>query len=345
MSGTSGDGLDLALCYFEKKNNTWNYKILDAITRPYDEEWKNKLKNAHQYNAFHLIKLHNEYGEFIGHEITHFFRNKKIRLDFIASHGHTIYHQPIDKITFQLGSGATIAAKTQITTISDFRTLDVALGGNGAPLVPIGDEILFGNYDFCLNLGGFSNVSFRENNKRMAFDICPVNYILNLLAKKLENEIDKEGRLGKKGKINQNLLEELNNIEYYTDVLPKSLSREWVENVMLPLLNLYDIPVIDKLRTIYEHIAIQIYNSIIYRSGKNILITGGGAHNAFLMELIKKYIIEKNIIVPDKLIINYKEALIFAFLGVLRMRDEHNCLSSVTGASNDNIGGVIYKIN
>ena len=344
MSGTSLDGLDLALCYFEKVKSNWKFDIIDAKTIPYNLYWKETLSKAHILKTLDFFKLHNNYGIFIGEEINSFLKTGDYHVNFIASHGHTIFHQPAERLTFQLGSGASVAATTKITTISDFRTLDVALGGNGAPLVPMGDEWLFGEYYFCLNLGGFANISFKENKVRKAYDICPVNIIINYLAAKLGAELDRDGIMGRNGKVNQDLLEELNNLKFYKQKPPKSLGREWFEFEFLAVLNKMEIAETDKLRTVYEHIAIQIYNSVIENEGNSLFITGGGAHNLFLIELIKKYLRNINIIIPDKKIVDYKEALIFAFLGVLRIRNEHNCLASVTGASANSAGGIINKI-
>ena len=344
MSGTSLDGVDIAFCCFELLSQKWNYKIIEAETIPYNKEWRNKLKSANELDAFHFIELHNQFGNFLGSCINSFIDKKKIqKVDFVSSHGHTIFHQPEKNITFQLGAGASIAAKTDITTISDFRSLDVLLDGQGAPLVPIGDMLLFPEFDYCLNLGGFSNISFNENEKRIAFDICPVNIIINYLANTLNKSFDKNGEIAKKGKLNKNLLAELNNIEYYKKPFPKSLAKEWLISDFIPIIKKFDLTVEDKLRTIYEHIAIQITNITNKKNDNSILITGGGAHNKFLVELLKQKSKNK-IVIPDKDIVDFKEALIFAFLGVLRHKKIPNCLSSVTGAKFDNIGGSIYHI-
>ncbi|RLD62689.1 MAG: anhydro-N-acetylmuramic acid kinase [Bacteroidetes bacterium] len=344
MSGTSLDGVDIAFCCFELLSQKWNYKIIEAETIPYNKEWRNKLKSANELDAFHFIELHNQFGNFLGSCINSFIDKKKIqKVDFVSSHGHTIFHQPEKNITFQLGAGASIAAKTDITTISDFRSLDVLLDGQGAPLVPIGDMLLFPEFDYCLNLGGFSNISFNENEKRIAFDICPVNIIINYLANTLNKSFDKNGEIAKKGKLNKNLLAELNNIEYYKKPFPKSLAKEWLISDFIPIIKKFDLTVEDKLRTIYEHIAIQITNITNKKNDNSILITGGGAHNKFLIELLKQKSKNK-IVIPDKDIVDFKEALIFAFLGVLRHKKIPNCLSSVTGAKFDNIGGNIYHI-
>ncbi len=339
MSGTSMDGLDIAFCSLIKKDK-WEFKIIKAETVEYSIEWLNKLKTIHSKSGAELIELHNAYGKELGLRVNRFIEKNKIQADFIASHGHTIYHQPGKEFTFQLGAGSAIAATTGITTISDFRTLDVNLGGQGAPLVPIGDKLLFSMYDYCLNLGGFANISYDNQSKRIAFDICPVNIILNRLAAELNEKFDNKGKLASSGLVCNALLDELNKLDFYKTTGPKSLGIEWLEKNFIPILAQYEIPVNDKLRTITEHIAAQL-NEAIPGLDKKILITGGGAYNDFLIDRFKAYSKNK-IIIPDADVINFKEALVFAFLGVLRLRNEINCLSSVTGASRDSCSGCIY---
>jgi anhydro-N-acetylmuramic acid kinase len=340
MSGTSLDGVDLALCRFLENNNKWQYEILDSKTISYPVEWELKLRSAHQLNVLDFLLLHNEYGIYLGLIVNEFLEGKIIP-DIISSHGHTIFHQPDQKFTFQLGSGASISATTQITTISDFRTLDVAFGGQGAPLVPIGDKYLFHEYDYCLNLGGFANISFEERNNRIAFDICPVNLILNKLAFKKNKPFDKDGEIGASGRIDQSLLGSLNSLDYYKQKWPKSLGREWVDKCINPLLADSGISIEDQVATFYEHIASQILR-VVGPKGK-MLCTGGGTKNKFLVSKLEKKT-ACQIIIPEEILIDFKEALIFAFLGVLRFMGRVNCLSSVTGARLDNIGGIITPI-
>jgi anhydro-N-acetylmuramic acid kinase len=340
MSGTSLDGVDLALCSFTEKNNKWHYDILNAGTICYPTEWERKLSSAHQLNACDFLLLHNEYGRYIGN-LVNIFLEGKIVPDIISSHGHTIFHQPAKSLTFQLGSGAIIAATANITTISDFRTLDIALGGQGAPLVPIGDKLLFHEYDYCLNLGGFANISFDVNNVMVAFDICPVNLVLNALAQKRNKSFDMDGEIGASGKINPSLLDSLNSLDYYNKKWPKSLGREWVEQNISVLLANSGISIEDQAATFYEHISYQI-SKVVHSNGR-MLLTGGGAKNKFLL---KKLIEETpcQIVTPEDQLIDFKEALIFAFLGVLRFNEQINCLSSVTGANMDSICGIIHTI-
>ncbi|HPD65925.1 MAG TPA: anhydro-N-acetylmuramic acid kinase [Bacteroidia bacterium] len=334
MSGTSLDGLDLALCRF-KFDKYWSFRILRAKTIPYSESWKENLRHAHQLIGQELLRLDRQYGIYLGEQAKSFLSGEKV--DFIASSGHTVFHQPEKGFTFQLGHGSSLSAASGCMVINDFRTMDVALGGQGAPLVPIGDELLFQEFDFCLNLGGFANISFRDMNKRVAFDICPVNFILN----QINPPYDEDGRNGKKGKVDCFLLEKLNDLQYYQQTFPKSLGREWIEKEFLPLLNGVNIHRYDLLRTLYEHIAWQISSVISSGDNKKVLVSGGGAYNKFLMELISQKT-KAEIVIPSPEIIEFKEALIFAFLGVLRVRNEINCLSSVTGAMRDSCGGTIW---
>lgn len=344
MSGTSLDGLDIALCRFEKTDGSWDYSVIDAQTVPYSSEWRRKLINAETCAGLQLITLHKEYGHYLGEQILNFLERKTLKPSLISSHGHTIFHQPEKRLTFQLGDGAFIAAKTGITTVSDFRNLDVALNGQGAPLVPVGDELLFGSYGQCLNLGGFSNISYNWAGKRKAFDICPVNIVLNYLMNNYyQMDYDRDGEQGKKGSTNTTLLQQLNNLEFYKKTPPKSLGKEWVVDTVLPLIEASPANVQDKLRTVYENIATQLATAIDSLPGETVLTTGGGAFNKFLIELLKEKT-SKNIVLPNSLVINFKEAFIFAFLGLLAYLGNINCLASVTGATKDNIGGVIHFV-
>jgi anhydro-N-acetylmuramic acid kinase len=341
MSGTSLDGLDLVAAEFWQSAGKWKFEIISAKTISYPNDWRERLNSSPTLSGEKLIELHTKYGRFLGNETLQFIQEIGFQPDLIASHGHTVFHQPEMGFTFQIGNGADIAAITGITTVSDFRTGDVALGGQGAPLVPVGDKLLFSEFDFCLNLGGFANISYEDNNRRIAFDICPVNFILNHFAEKQGLQYDKNGELGRKGKINSALLKNLNQLDFYQKKPPKSLGREWVEQVFNQELNNFSISDSDKLRTVYEHIAQQIAQ-IAAGSGK-MLVTGGGAFNAFLIELISNQTTVE-IVVPTKEIVDFKEGLIFAFLGVLKINGQNNCLSSVTGAKQDSSTGMVFNM-
>ncbi|RLJ33372.1 anhydro-N-acetylmuramic acid kinase [Chryseobacterium sp. 7] len=338
MSGTSLDGLDICLAEFEKQDK-WVFQILKAETLPYSKDWENKLRNSIHLSAEDLLALHSEYGFYLGQQIRKFVDQHQLEnISLVASHGHTVFHQPNKKFTLQIGDGRAIKLETGLPIIYDFRSQDVLMNGNGAPLVPIGDELLFSNYSACLNLGGFSNISLQSGGKRIAFDIAPVNIVLNYLAQKLDKNFDENGELAEKGKINETLLSKLNALDFYHQPHPKSLGIEWCNEYIFPALE--NIQTLDALATFTEHTAQQIANVINQYTIKDILVTGGGAYNSFLIEKIRSKTTAE-VIIPEKKIIDYKEALIFAFMGVLRMNNEMNVLSSATGSTNDHSSGVI----
>ncbi|MGE8528361.1 anhydro-N-acetylmuramic acid kinase [Chryseobacterium rhizosphaerae] len=338
MSGTSLDGLDICFAEFEKQD-TWTFKILKAETLPYSKEWENKLRSSIHLSAEDLLELHSEYGFYLGQQVKEFIRKYQLEnISLIASHGHTVFHQPQKKFTLQIGDGRAIKLETGLPVVYDFRSQDVLMKGNGAPLVPIGDALLFSDYDACLNLGGFSNISLQLNGQRIAFDIAPVNIILNQLAQKLNLSFDENGNLAREGKINEELLSRLNSLDFYQQPHPKSLGVEWCNEYVFPMLE--NIETASLLATVTEHIAQQISNTINKNNIRNILFTGGGAYNTFLIEKIKAKTTSE-IIIPFKEIIDYKEALIFAFMGVLKMNSEINVLSSATGSTADHSSGII----
>ena len=352
MSGTSLDGIDLALCDISENG----YKVLAAETVPYYEEWRQRLATLENASAYEYALANVELGHLFGRTINRFLEGKE-RPEAIASHGHTIFHQPQLQLTTQIGDGDAIAAETGLPVVSNFRTLDVALGGQGAPLVPIGDELLFGEYDACLNLGGIANISFRYEVggrryevERVAFDVCPCNMALNRLATILGYPYDEGGTNARSGEVHTCLLHDLDALDYYTQDGPKSLGKEWFVGQFWPLVKefLGVVPsqshVRDALATVTSHIAIQIARVVERQQIKTLLVTGGGAWNSYLLEIMGKYCPETQITVPDPLIVNYKEALIFALLGYLRLTEKVNTLASVTGAKCDSIGGNISGI-
>jgi len=342
MSGTSLDGVDLAHIHFSISDGKWDYTILDCETIGYDTFWLNNLKKAIDFSSEKLLKLNEDYSVLLGNFIKSFIDKHHIKnLDAVCSHGHTILHQPQNGFTLQIGNLPEIAKITNETVVCDFRVQDVQLGGQGAPLVPIGDRILFTDYDYCLNLGGFSNVSFEENGKRIAFDISPVNTVLNYYANQLGLDYDDKGKISKSGKINSDLLNALNALDYYQKSFPKSLGFEFVKTVVLPLMENYAIAIEDKMTTFTEHVGLQTGLALPNSQGK-MLITGGGAYNDFLIARMQHYLPNLDLIIPDAKTLEYKEALIFALLGVLKLRNEINVLSSVTGARNDHSSGVVY---
>lgn len=355
MSGTSLDGVDLALCDLDDGG----YHVLAAETVPYSAEWRQRLSTLENATALEYAMAHVELGHFYGQIINKFLKDKE-RPEAIASHGHTIFHQPHLGLTTQIGDLDAIAAATGIQVVGNFRTLDVALGGQGAPLVPIGDELLFPHYDACLNLGGIANISYRSEVggrrseaggrrleaalNRIAFDICPCNMALNRLAARLGQPYDPEGAIARRGIFNEKLNKTLENIEYYSVAPPKSLGKEWFLSDFWPMVEASSLTAEDLLCTVTHHIARQISHIVLHQNIASMLITGGGAHNAFLVELLSALLPSVDITVPDDLTINYKEAIVFAFLGYLRLTSQVNTLASVTGARCDSIGGTISGI-
>lgn len=342
MSGTSLDGIDLCYAQFRHVNQKWQFQILQSTTIAYSKDWFNQLNQACYISAIELIQLDHDYGTLLGKTIAEFINQYDLQPDFIASHGHTVFHQPEHHYTLQIGKGSHIAKEVQLPVINDFRILDMAYGGQGAPLVPIGDELLFSAYSHCINLGGFANISFKnKQGMRVAHDICPCNMPLNILSQQLGKPYDEDGRLAKSGQVNNALLQQLNALPYYAKKGAKSLGKEWFEASFLPLLMNSNLSIHDQLSTTTEHIVHQILKSIISTETPKVLLTGGGAFNQYLIDQLKR---QQSIDfeIPNPEIVNYKEALIFAFLGVLRIRNEVNVFQSVTGSEKDTSSGVIW---
>jgi anhydro-N-acetylmuramic acid kinase len=339
MSGTSLDGLDLCQCVFNKKDLS-DFKILNSVTYEYPKKILNKLKDIFKKNSSEIDEIDDQYGVFIGKSVNRFISEYKInKVDLISSHGHTVFHQPKNGRTLQIGSGKLIQKITNLKTVNNFRTQDLSMNGQGAPLVPIGDKILFSKFKYCLNLGGFVNISIKSRNKIIAYDICPLNTVLNFYSKKIGYNYDIDGKLSKKGKINYDLLNKLNSIRFYLNKYPKSLGIEFVNNKIFPLIDDFKISIQDILATFVKHVAFQINQNI--NDSKEVLVSGGGVFNKNLIHILKNDH-NINIHIPQKEIIEFKEALIFGLLGVLRIENKINCLKSVTGAKKDHCSGDIY---
>ena len=341
MSGTSLDGIDIAELLFQvSSDGVWDFKILKAETIPYPPIWKNNLQIAISYSEDEIVIFNKEYTKYLAEVISGFITKHQIKnLDAVCSHGHTIWHQPEKGLTLQIGNLPELANLINEKIVCDFRVQDVALDGHGAPLVPVGDRLLFSKYDYCLNLGGFANISFENEGNRIAYDVCPVNIVMNIYAELLGMPYDDGGKFASSGNLNSKLLQQLNSLEYYAKSPPKSLGLEWVQNIILPLLEDSKSSSEDILRTFVEHIAIQLANQ--FSGGSSVLITGGGVYNQYLISRLKS-LAEVVIVIPSSELIEYKEALIFGLLGVLKLRNEINCLSSVTGAKKDHSSGEIF---
>ncbi|MFZ1808359.1 MAG: anhydro-N-acetylmuramic acid kinase [Cyclobacteriaceae bacterium] len=343
MSGTSLDGLDVVCCDFTLVDGRWEFKLRGSETLKYSSSWRTQLASAHLLGGEAIQLLDNDFGFFIGDACCKFIRKNKLKgVQFIASHGHTIFHQPKKKLTFQLGNGNAIHLATDLPVVNDFRSLDVLKGGEGAPLVPIGDHLLFSQFDVCLNLGGIANLSRMEKGKRVAFDVCFANMGLNYLTEKMNKAYDNGGKEASKGIVNKNLLSQLSQQYVKWKKSRPSLGREGFEKFIQPILDNDSISLQDRLRTMVESISHEISKSLPSKSNIKLLATGGGAMNSFLIKCIQEKLGNKvGVIVPDSSTINYKEAIVFALLGVLRIRNEVNVLKSVTGAPTNSIAGVM----
>jgi len=347
MSGTSLDGLDMAYVEFCRRDGQWRYALGPCETIPYTPEWRDRLRSAIDLPEHLHDELDREYGLLLGRLADEFLRRNQLVVDAIGSHGHTSHHRPQEGITFQLGNGAELAGQAGTTVVCDFRSQDVGLGGQGAPLVPVGDRLLFRAYTFCLNLGGISNVSLEEEGRRIAYDIGLANLPLNYLSEQLGMPYDSEGKLARGGNLSIELLDELNRLAYYDQLPPKSTGLEWVRTEVYPLLDRYELPIEDKLHTVVAHNCQQIRKALKKHHpapGARVLVTGGGVRNLYLLEQLRQELDGiAEVVVPDQELIDYKEALVFALLAVLRLRNEVNVFSSVTGALRDHCSGRLYR--
>lgn len=348
MSGSSLDGIDLAYCAIDEEAGIFSFEIIEAACMPYNKTRVEKLRSLPAADARKLWQTHVELGSILGSAVQQFIMEKKIvKVDFVASHGHTIFHFPNEKFTTQIGDGAALAAACNLPVVCDFRSADVANGGTGAPIVPIADLLLFNSYEFCLNLGGIANISAKNSNKIIAYDVAPCNQLLDVFAKEKGKEYDSQGAMARSGIVDKNVLGKLLALDYHKRTFPKSLDNSFSRLFALPLLK--NLPTEDKLRTAAEYIAIAISNEIeiaanamkIDVSQAKILATGGGAFNTFLIKRIAKHT-PALIVLPSNHLVKYKEALAMALMGYLRWHKKANVLHSVTGASKNTINGAIY---
>lgn len=343
MSGSSLDGVDLALCQFSRDAPGWSYGILAAETLPYPPAVRDELERAHLYTPVEIEALDSRLGSHYGQLLNQFHARQGITPDLVSSHGHTLLHEPDRGITLQAGNGRIMADVTGLTVVNDFRSADVAQGGQGAPLVPVGDRLLFGEYGACLNIGGIANISFEvPHTGRIAYDLCPANMLLNWIAGLKALPMDEGGAMARAGRVDQNLLDALNGMDFFRIPPPKSLGREWFLEHLLPLIGSSGLGENDLMATAAEHIAIQIAGGIRASKAEKVLVTGGGALNSRLIERISVHAPDR-LVIPDPVLVKYKEALIFALLGLLRILGEVNCLSSVTGGKQDLSAGIIHR--
>ncbi len=349
MSGSSLDGLDIVFTELQETAGKWHYEIINSVCIEYDKTWQKKLREAIDLKAIDYQLLHTEYGKFIGEKINEFIEanNLQHKVNLVSSHGHTTFHLPEKKMTHQLGEGAAIASETKLPVISDLRSMDIGFGGQGAPIVPIGEKLLFIDYNYFLNLGGIANLSIHKEANVIAFDVCVANRVFNMLAEEKGVPYDDEGTISARGKINMTLLEKINSLEYFKLPYPKSLANGFGTDLIFPIIKSFEINTEDALATFTEHICIQIKNSLepFKKEEKQpLFITGGGAFNTFLIGRLRKKLDEINfeIHIPEDEVVKYKEALIMALLGILRWREQYTVLASVTGASRNSIGGAMW---
>ncbi|MCH2044694.1 MAG: anhydro-N-acetylmuramic acid kinase [Saprospiraceae bacterium] len=349
MSGSSLDGLDLAYCQLKWENNkVQDWKILLADTLDFSPMWKARLQALPTQNALTFAKTDMYFGYYMAELVNTFIEQHTIQtIDFIASHGHTIFHDPDRRFSSQIGSGAALAALTKNRVISDFRSHDIALGGEGAPLAPLADHYLYPEYDHYINLGGIANISTCRKGVWTAFDVCYANQVLNHLAAELDLLYDKDGIIARSGNVEKPLFEELKKANFYKRKPPKSMSNEWIRKEVLPIYMQYECSVQDKLCTAVEHIVHELANAMYrlnHTTTNSILLTGGGTHNTYLVERLRHFskLLDKDLVLPNPSHINYKEAVLIALLGVLRLEEIPNSLGEVTGASRNTVNGAIY---
>ena len=360
MSGSSLDGLDIAFCRMEtaEANDAFwvrNWELLEAETLPFTLEWQQRLRQLPSASAFEFCSIHAAFGRYMGELVNQFLSEKKLsptQIDLVASHGHTIFHEPAQGFTAQIGDGAALAATTGCTVISDFRTMDVALAGQGAPLAPMADKLLFPGYDFYLNLGGIANISCHTAERFIAFDVCGANQALNALANEIGLPYDDEGKMAFTGKLDPILLDNINDAAYFSQPYPKSLANQWVQHNLTEICLNATSSIADRLHTICHHVALQLAAAIqqvlanegIKKEKYRMLATGGGVFNGYLRQCIQQQLPNIEVVIPSENIVKFKEALLMALLGVLRMEVKPNCISSVTGAKRDAIGGGIWMV-
>ncbi|MCP9201607.1 anhydro-N-acetylmuramic acid kinase [Gramella sp. GC03-9] len=342
MSGTSLDGIDLVFTEIDFKDSI-SYSILASETISYNKEWREKLEKAIDLPSEELTELDNEYSIFLSEVINDFIQKHDIDLlDAVCSHGHTVKHRPKQGVTFQIGNRPKLAKLVNVPVVCDFRVQDVELGGQGAPLVPIGDRLLFGDFKYCINLGGFANISLEKSDQRIAYDICPVNTVLNFYTRKIGKEYDEDGEMARSGKLDRELLNQLNALRFYKKEAPKSLGIEWVNKEIFPLIESKSLEIRDILKTFTIHVADQIAACLDNAPASKILVTGGGSFNGYLIEELQSRT-KCELVIPEKELVDFKEALVFTLLGVLKLRKEINVLSSVTGARMDHSSGRVYE--
>lgn len=345
MSGSSLDGLDLAFCRFTRHEaGEWEGCILEARTVAFPPALLEDLRRLPAASALELVRTDTAFIRFCAGEVQQLIAGCGEKPGLIASHGHTVFHNPGAGYTLQIGNGGLLAGLTGIPVVSDFRTLDVGLGGQGAPLVPGAEKHLFPSYQACLNLGGIANLSFPQEAAARGFDVCPCNQLLDLVSSRRGLAFDRDGLLAEKGKVDPDLLQSLRAIPFHRKAGPKSLGNEEVRNIWFPVLAAFETEPEHVLATLCQYIALETAAALPAAGPTGrLLITGGGAFHPVLVRGINHACTGWETVVPEKTLISFKEAYCFAFLGLLRWRGENNTLAAVTGARHDAPGGALYQ--
>lgn len=351
ISGSSLDGLDMAICQFdEQATSQLEWEVIHTQTAGFPEGLLSRLVRSTELSTRELMELEVEFSKFCASESLDFLTKAKCSVDYIASHGHTVFHYPEDGYTVQIGKGSIIAELTGIPSISDFRSNDIALRGQGAPLAPIVERYLYPGYNVYFNLGGIANFSIHEKSNIRSIDSCPCNQVLNFLISANGLPYDDRGRVARSGKVNDQLLKEWSSLEYFKLSGPKSMDNSWVHQIFIPVMNKYHLSMKDALATMVEFTALQLskdiskllqLDSITQMSG---FVTGGGAYNDYLLERMT-YHFQKlglSLEVPDAQTIEFKEAILMSLMGYLRILERPNTIPTVTGAAKMSIGGAVY---
>ena len=354
MSGSSLDGLDIVFAELNENSGNWEYEIKAADCLEYPEEWKTRLQEAVSLNALDYLLLHTEYGNYLGKEVNRFIEKNDLhyQVSLIASHGHTTFHVPSKKMTAQLGDGSAIAAETKLPVVSELRALDIAFGGQGAPIIPVGEKLLWKDHSMFLNIGGIANISFNLPDTYIAYDVCPANRVMNMIAQRVNKDFDAGGEMAALGNVHEGLLEKINASDYYRQPYPKSLANSFGTAEMYPLVRSFGLTHNDELRTYTEHVVTQVKRAVVdglsmqaKDTDKKLFVTGGGAFNHFLIQRLSEVLKPEGVevVVPGEEIVKYKEALVMALIGVLRWRQEYNVYATVTGAERNSIGGALWN--
>lgn len=340
MSGSSLDGLDIAIATFASRDT---YDVVFNKHCALPSQLASELNKAASYNIKDYLELESKFTDFIAKELQN-ITNQYQDINLIAIHGHTVHHDPDSGYSCQMVNAGRLASLTGLDVLADFRNQDIGLGGQGAPLAPIVEHLL-GSQAAYLNLGGIANISLHKSGSIVGYDVSPCNQLFNHFAKLNGLEYDDKGLLGRKGAIDQNLLNQWSALPYFQVDAPKSMDNQWLVHNFISTLE--DDKSEDQCHTAYQFVSHQIAKSVINNlsEGDRVMCTGGGSYNDYLIQLIQDKIKSKSIqlVFPPKELIDYKEAILMSYMGYLYLNNKPNTLSSVTGASRSASVGGYYK--